>query len=120
MPHTGSVGDHPLCTCDPQVPLSFDDVRHYIRVFEPLLHEEAREGVKKESQESAGKSWAVRVDRWEQIFERMCMYMHQSLSVFVFIHSIVWLGTFRQKFWNRITFSFRTFQNTLFQFPTDI
>lgn len=46
-----------------QVPLSFDDVRHYIHVFEPLLHEEAREGVKKESQEAAGKSWAVRVDR---------------------------------------------------------
>lgn len=46
-----------------QVPLSFDNVGHYIRVFEPLLHEEAREGVKKEAQEATGKSWAVQVDR---------------------------------------------------------
>lgn len=40
-----------------QVPFTFDSLEHYIGVFEPLLHEEARESLRNNLQEavSAGR-----------------------------------------------------------------
>ena len=53
----------PLPDCIPDV---FRDLAHYVGTFEPLLFEEAREGVRKEWQEArnAGKGCCVGISRW--------------------------------------------------------
>lgn len=47
------------------IPDSFSDAAHYTAVFEPLLHEEAREGARSAWQEArnAGRGWAAAVGR---------------------------------------------------------
>lgn len=64
---------HPECQeAAPKLPASlptdFDSVEHYVGTFEPLLHEEARAGLRTAYQEarSAGKGWQTQVARCER------------------------------------------------------
>lgn len=51
------------------IPDVFRDLQHYVGTFEPLLFEEAREGVRKEWQEArnAGKGCAVAISRCARV-----------------------------------------------------
>jgi hypothetical protein len=55
-----------------RIPESFDDLEQYVSTFEPLLHEEAREGARRDWQEgvNAGKGCAVAVGRWGPALRR--------------------------------------------------
>jgi hypothetical protein len=48
------------------IPEVFADLQHYASTFEPLLHEEAREGVRSSYQEArnARRGWGATVSRW--------------------------------------------------------